>query len=154
MNRPLLYYIRHGETDWNREGRLQGRQDTPLNAFGRQQAEACADILQNLIARQGRAPADYSCVSSPLRRARETIEILRATLGLDRADYKVDARLREIEFGEWEGWTLAEVRARDAAGLAARERDKWGFKPPGGESYAEVSDRMAEWYAGLTGDAV
>jgi len=154
MKAPRLYYIRHGETDWNRQGRLQGRQDTPLNGLGRQQAEACGDIVQGLMAREGRAPTDYSYVSSPLRRALETMEIVRVTLGLDRKDYAVDARLREIEFGDWEGWTLAEVRSHDAAGLAARERDKWEFKPPGGESYAEVSRRMAEWYAGLSGDTV
>ena len=51
MNRPLLYYIRHGETDWNVEGRLQGRHDTTLNAVGRRQAGACADILRDLLAR-------------------------------------------------------------------------------------------------------
>jgi len=154
MKPPLLYYVRHGETDWNVEGRLQGRHDTDLNAVGRQQAQACAGILRGLCARDGRAMTDYAYVSSPLRRARETMEIMRAALGLDRDAYRVDPRLREIEFGEWEGMTLAEVRAREAPALARRERDKWGFTPPGGESYADVSARVREWHASLAGDAV
>src|SRR5262245_23986500 len=116
----LLYYIRHGETDWNVEGRLQGRQDTDLNAAGRQQAHACAGILRELVARDGRATTEFAYISSPLRRARETMEIMRAALGMDRDAYRVEPRLREIEFGEWEGMTLAEVRARAAEALARR----------------------------------
>ncbi len=154
MNRPLLYYIRHGETDWNVAGRLQGRHDTALNAVGRRQAGACADILRDLLARDRRAPTDCAYVASPLKRARETMEIMRTALGLVRDDYLVDARLREIEFGEWEGLTLREVRARAPQALAERERDKWCFAPPGGESYADVAVRMRAWYAALAGDAV
>jgi broad specificity phosphatase PhoE len=154
MNRPVLYYVRHGETDWNVEGRLQGRHDTALNAVGRRQALACADVLRDLLARDGRAPSDCAYVASPLKRARETIEIMRAGLGLPPGDYRVDARLREIGFGEWEGLTLREVRARAPQALAARERDKWDFVPPDGESYAQVAARMRDWYAALDGDTV
>jgi probable phosphoglycerate mutase len=154
MNRPLLYYIRHGETDWNVEGRLQGRHDTALNAVGRRQAGACADILRDLLARDRRAPADYAYVASPLKRARETMEIMRAALGLARDDYRTDARLREIEFGEWEGLTLRDIRSRAPQALADRERDKWDFVPPGGESYAQVAARMRDWHAALDGDTV
>ena len=80
---PLLYYIRHGETDWNRESRLQGQRDIPMNANGRAQARRCGEILRELLAREpsDRAP-DF--VSSPLGRARETMELARAALGLDR----------------------------------------------------------------------
>src|SRR5712691_876026 len=154
MNRPVLYYIRHGETDWNVDGRLQGRHDTVLNTVGRRQAVACADLLRDLVARDRRTPADYAYIASPLRRARETMEIMRAALGLERDDYRVDDRLREIEFGEWEGLTLGDIRARAPRALAERERDKWRFIPPGGESYAQVATRMRAWHAGLDGDAV
>lgn len=154
MMRPLLYYVRHGETDWNVEGRLQGWHDPALNAVGRRQAAACADILRDLIAQGGRSPADFGYVASPLQRARQTAEIMRAGLGLAPDDYRVDARLREIGFGEWEGLTLREVRARAPQALAARERDKWKFVPPGGESYAQVALRMREWYEALEGDTV
>jgi broad specificity phosphatase PhoE len=154
MKSPVLYYIRHGETDWNVAGRLQGSRDTPLNAVGRRQAAACADILRDLLARDGRAPGDFAHVASPLMRARETAEIMRAALDLAPGDYRVDARLCEIRFGEWEGLTLREVRARSPQALAERERDKWDFVPPGGESYAQVAVRMRAWYAALAGDAV
>ncbi|HEV2956097.1 MAG TPA: histidine phosphatase family protein [Xanthobacteraceae bacterium] len=154
MTRPVLYYVRHGETDWNVEGRLQGRLDPALNDAGRRQAAVCADILRDLIRRDGRSPLDYGYVASPLQRARQTVEIMRAALGLAPGDYRVDARLREIGFGEWEGLTFREVRSRAPQALAARERDKWAFVPPGGESYAQVALRMREWYDALAGDTV
>jgi broad specificity phosphatase PhoE len=154
MTQPVLYYVRHGETDWNLAGRLQGWRDPALNALGRRQAALCADILRDLMEREGRSPADYPYVASPLQRARETAEILRAALGLAPDAYRVDPRLREIGFGEWEGLTFRDVRARAPQALAARERNKWDFVPPGGESYAQVSLRIREWYDALAGDTV
>ncbi len=154
MTPPVLYYIRHGETDWNLAGRLQGWHDPALNALGRRQAAVCADILRGLIERDGHSPADYGYVASPLQRARQTAEIMRAALGLVPNDYRVDPRLREIGFGEWEGLTFRDVRARAPQALAARERDKWAFVPPGGESYAQVALRMREWYDTLDGNTV
>ena len=154
MTRAILYYVRHGETDWNLEGRLQGWHDPALNALGRRQAAVCADILRNLIERDGRSPVDYVYVASPLQRARQTAEIMRAGLGLAPADYRVDPRLREIGFGEWEGLTFRDVRSRAPQALAARERNKWDFVPPGGESYAQVALRMREWYDALDDDTV
>jgi broad specificity phosphatase PhoE len=154
MTSPVLYYIRHGETDWNVAGRLQGWHDPALNAVGRRQAAVCADILRGLIERDGHSPGDFGYAASPLQRARQTAEIMRAALGLVPNDYRVDSRLREIGFGEWEGLTFREVRARAPQALAARERDKWSFTPPGGESYAQVALRMREWYDALDGNTV
>ena len=151
---PVLYYVRHGETDFNREGRLQGRRDTPLNAHGRQQAAECGVLLRALFVRDHRQAQDLKYVSSPLKRARETMEILRATLGLQAHDYEIDARLIEIAYGEWEGLTLQEIEMRDASVLSARERDKWDFAPPGGESYRELANRIDSWYKSLTADTV
>jgi len=108
-----LYYVRHGLTDWNSAGRLQGRHDVPLNAKGRAQAAQCGDILRDLIACDQLAPADCGYASSPLVRARATMDILRATLGLCPGDYAVDSRLAEIAFGEWEGLSYGEVMQRD-----------------------------------------
>jgi len=149
MTSPLLYYIRHGETDWNVEGRLQGQRDIPINARGRGQARHCGEILRDLFARDAVDPAQLDFVASPLGRARETMELLRGTLGLDPQAYRVDARLAEVAFGAWEGFTSAEMRAHSPAAYAERERDKWGFTPPGGESYATMSGRMREWYDAL-----
>jgi broad specificity phosphatase PhoE len=80
--RPTVYYIRHGETDWNVGGRLQGRRDVPINARGRTQAAHCGEILRDLLARDGRNPAELDYISSPLGRATETMELARPALGL------------------------------------------------------------------------
>jgi broad specificity phosphatase PhoE len=151
---PVLYYVRHGETDFNAEGRLQGRRDTELNARGRQQAKECGELLRDLFARDRRQPAEFAYVASPLKRARETMEILRATLGLEPRSYATDDRLMEISYGEWEGLTLPEIEARYPRRLAERERDKWDFAPPGGESYRDLTKRIDDWYTGLTRDTV
>jgi broad specificity phosphatase PhoE len=151
---PNLYYVRHGETDFNIEHRLQGQYETSLNARGREQARHCGRLLRDLFAREARAVQDYSYVSSPLLRARETMRLLRSALELDPAGYAVDQRLQEISYGEWEGSTLSEIEARDPHLLARREQEKWAFEPPGGESYRDVARRVACWYAEVTRDSV
>ena len=148
---PLLYYIRHGETDWNTQARLQGQRDIPINAKGRAQARVCGAILRDLLAREN---AEFDFVSSPLGRARETMEIVRATLALDPQAYRIDERLKEISFGEWEGFTLEELRVASAEAVIARESDKWAFTPPGAESYATMSVRVREWYDSLAQNTV
>jgi probable phosphoglycerate mutase len=154
MPRPVIYYIRHGLTDWNVAQRLQGRHDVPLNQEGRAQAARCGEILRDLLVRDGRAPAELGYVSSPLIRARATMEIVRATLGLKPEGCLVDGRLAEIAFGEWEGLTYADVLARDKDVVARRESDKWGFLPPGGESYAQLTVRLRAWYETVEKDTV
>ncbi len=151
---PVLYYIRHGETDFNVEARLQGRRDTELNARGRQQAAECGELLRDLFARESRAAADFAYVASPLLRARNTMEVLRDSLGLDPHSYALDDRLMEISYGEWEGLTLPEIDARMPGLLAEREQDKWDFAPPGGESYRALTRRISAWYEGLAQDTV
>jgi broad specificity phosphatase PhoE len=154
MRRPTLYYVRHGLTDWNAEQRLQGRRDVPLNRDGRAQALRCGEILRELFDRDGRAPQDLDYVSSPLVRASETMELMRAALGLEPGGYRVDARLAEIAFGEWEGLTYEDVLARDRDVVGRRESDKWGFLPPGGESYAQLTLRLRAWYETVAADTV
>src|SRR3984893_6300446 len=96
MPAPVIYYIRHGETAWNAEGRFQGSQDIPLNDLGRRQAAGAGGILGDLIARDGRAAYSLPFVASPLGRARLTLALVRSTLKLQPDDYAVDDRLREI----------------------------------------------------------
>jgi broad specificity phosphatase PhoE len=151
---PILYFVRHGETDFNIEQRLQGQYETSLNVRGRMQARECGALLNNLFTREQRQSQDYAYMSSPLQRARETMQLARATLGLDPSAYEVDDRLMEISYGEWEGSTLPEIEARDPQLLARREEDKWGVKPPGGECYRDVAARVGAWYATVTRDAV
>jgi broad specificity phosphatase PhoE len=101
MPQPILYFVRHGETDWNRERRLQGQHDIPLNALGRTQAVRCGVLMKELLAKTGVPAPDYDYVSSPLGRARETMELMRGSMGLDPVPYRSVARLRERKFGLW-----------------------------------------------------
>jgi broad specificity phosphatase PhoE len=149
-----LYYVRHGLTDWNVAGRLQGHRDVPLNDVGRSQALQCARLLGDLFERDSHAAASFGYVSSPLVRARETMEIMRKALGLDAARYATDDRLTEIGFGEWEGLTYEEVKQREPNVVEQRESDKWLFSPPGGENYWQVARRVAAWHATLAQDTV
>ena len=151
---PTIYYIRHGETEWNADGRLQGVQDIPLNDLGRAQAANAWGILAGLFVRDGRREQSLAFIASPLGRARLTMELVRSTLKLPPADYAVDDRLREIGYGNWEGSTLAQMEASDPGVFAARQADKWTVPPPGGESYASVQLRMRDWYDQLTADTV
>ena len=154
MPAPTIYYIRHGETGWNAEGRFQGSKDIPLNELGRTQAVAAGEILGRLLARDGHDASALPFVSSPLGRARMTMELARGALNLPVADYSIDDRLREIGYGQWEGSTLAEAQATDPELFAARVAAKWTVAAPGGERYSDVEQRMGAWYAELAGDTV
>jgi broad specificity phosphatase PhoE len=136
-----IVFLRHGETDWNAEGRLQGQRDVPLNQRGRGQAKRNGEVLKQVLVDVG----SFEFVASPLARARQTMEIAREAMGLDPGGYRTDDRLREVTFGRWEGFTAEEIRAREPGELAAREADKWGVAPPGGESYEGLAARVRPW---------
>ena len=93
-------------------------------------------------------------VASPLGRARRTMELARAALGLPPQAYATDARLMELSFGSWEGLTWPEVQARAPEAAVARETSKWDFAPPDGESYAMLALRIAPWLDELDGDTL
>lgn len=149
--RPTIYFIRHGETDWNLEGRLQGQKDIPLNDLGRVQAEEAGRRLASVRPHY----EDLAYVASPMRRTRDTMEILRAAAGLQPQGYRLDERLVEITFGAWEGMTWKEVRRAEPRLAALREQDKWNYAPPGGgESYAMLVERVRPVLDDLTRDTV
>lgn len=152
MSGPTVYFVRHGETDWNAEARLQGQADTDLNDTGRAQGSANGRLLAGLIA----DPAAFDFVASPMRRTRETMERLRAAMGLAPSGYRTDPRLVEVNFGDWQGHTFAELEAVDPGCFARRQADKWAFVPPGegAESYAQLAGRVRPWLEGVTGDTV
>jgi len=151
---PTIYYIRHGETEWNALGRLQGTQDIPLNDLGRRQAARAGIILAGLFASDGRSETSLEFVASPLVRARSTMELVRDSLKLPSEQYAIDNRLREIAYGHWEGSTLAQMQEKDPALFAKRQTEKWTVAPPGGESYVAVQARVTDWYRQLTEDTV
>jgi len=151
---PTIYYIRHGQTEWNAEGRFQGNQDIPLNDLGKTQAIRAGELLSEILARDSHDPLKTPFVSSPLGRARNTMELVRGTLDVPPHDYALDDRLREIGYGHWEGSTLAQMEVSPPDVFAERQIDKWGVPPPGGESYASVTIRMRDWYDSLLQDTV
>jgi probable phosphoglycerate mutase len=146
-----LYFIRHGETEWNREQRYQGRQDIPLNVTGRSQARRNGQTLAAMLGGGGGA-LDF--VSSPLLRARETMEIVRREMALAPDRYRIDERLAEIQYGHWEGQLWHELPQTDPEGFAARQADPWNWQPMGGESYRMLSERVGLWLAEMRRDAV
>ncbi|GEP01036.1 histidine phosphatase family protein [Methylobacterium haplocladii] len=151
--RSAIWFVRHGQTDWNAQRRLQGQRDIDLNATGLAQA---AEAAARLRAVAGAGLADAAFVASPLVRTRHTMEILRDGLGLPQAGYRTDPRLKEIGFGAWEGSTWAEIRRWDPSGAAARDRDRWNYQPKGhgAESYAMLTERVAALIGELDGPTV
>jgi probable phosphoglycerate mutase len=125
-----IAFLRHGPTDWNEEGRIQGRIDMPLSAAGRAK-------MAGLLPPQGFETA--RAFTSPLGRARET-----ATL-LGYADAVPDARLGEHHWGEWEGLTREEILARDGADAFANAGTAGDFTPKGGESTRALLARVADF---------
>jgi probable phosphoglycerate mutase len=142
---PPLYILRHGETEWNRSGRLQGHLDSPLTALGRRQAKAQNAILTR------HAPADAVAISSDSGRSVTTAQL--ALAGLD-LPLTRDARLREVALGQWQGMTVDEIR-RDWSFLTeGRDPFDWKFDAPGGESLAELAARAHAVLDGLAGPTV
>lgn len=150
--RPLIYLVRHGETAWNAEQRLQGQADTAMSARGRAQAVRNGRLLAELIGN----PADFDFLASPLSRTRETMQLIREAMGLPSASYRLEPRLLEVHFGDWQGFTLDEIEARTPGSTAARQLDKWGFLPPGAgaESYDMLLARVRPWFEQLAGPTV
>jgi len=133
-----LLLVRHGVTDWNREGRFQGHLDPPLSDDGRAEAELLAARLAaspDLLPRR--------IVSSPLRRAIATAQAIAAASGIPAAEVTRDPRLVELGQGAWEGRTHAELAVGDAERYAAWRRGTWDRRPPDGEPVDEARQRVS-----------
>ena len=141
----VIYFVRHGETTWNRQGRMQGHLDAPLTARGLAEARRDGAALRAAIA--GHDP--YHLVFSPLRRTRETATIIAEEVGPCVAGRRSDDRLKEVSWGAWDGLTFDQIKARDPEIWQARLRDRWNVAPPSGESYRMLYERVAEWFAGV-----
>lgn len=135
----MIYLCRHGETAYNRERRLQGRTDTDLNALGRRQVAAMADLLADLVARD--PSPDWRIVASPLKRTRETAAAIQARVSVQ---VSFDERLVEIDVGEWSNRLRDDV-ARENPELF--KSPEWAFAAPGGESYEAIMERVSSWLA-------
>ncbi|MCP8885026.1 histidine phosphatase family protein [Devosia sp. XJ19-1] len=152
---PDFYFARHGETDWNREQRYQGSRDIPLNRTGQLQADANGVLLRQLLERDGVDPTSLNWFASPLSRASETMDRMRAAFDVALPPVIHDKRLIEISFGTFEGRLHAEIASQHAA-LAPGERDEsyWKFRPQDGENYEDVAERLVDFAHALTHHAV
>ena len=142
---PELWFIRHGETDWNLERRIQGQTDIPLNQTGHAQASAIAQAMAGLHD----SLDGFDLQVSPLQRPRQTMQYIVDGFGLDWTSITIDERLKELNFGELEGSTWPELNAR---GLDPEKDPEayHAFKPEGGESYADATGRVRDWLGSLT----
>lgn len=147
---PRLYFIRHGETDWNAARRYQGQADIPLNDRGRAQARRNGEALRALM--PGIAGARF--IASPLQRTQETMRLVRTSMGLDASGYALEPRLIELHYGSWQGQLQSELPQIDPAGVAARGADPFNWRPAGGENYVDLQRRLETWLAELDGDCV
>ena len=137
----LLYVARHGESDWNHEGRYQGQRESSLTALGLRQARALAGAL----AHSGAARV----IASPLRRCTETARPLAESLG---AFLETDGRLLEIAHGTWEGRLRDEIEREDGPRMLAWRHAPQTVTFEGGESLADVDRRWREFASSLSGE--
>jgi broad specificity phosphatase PhoE len=151
---PELYFIRHGQTDWNAEGRYQGSKDIPLNDIGRGQADLNGKLLRQLLERDARSPAEFTWHVSPLGRTMETMRRVRAAFDVALPEPAPDERLVEVSFGVYEGRLHTELSSGEMAIAGERDADFWFFRPPSGESYEDVAQRVISFAAELKGPAI
>ena len=146
---PELFVLRHGQTEWNRIARFQGRKDSALTDMGRNQAGTQGELLTKAIA--GRSGIEAYC--SPQGRAAKTAAIALEPLGMVANE---DVRLCELSFGEWEGLTFDQI----AMGWPEHTKDadmdafEWQFHAPGGESFEAMRLRIEGFLAHLNGPSI
>ena len=129
-----LYFIRHGETNWNAERRMQGQWESDLNDRGRAHAEKNAETAAGL--------GVDAIFASPLRRTRHSAEALSRRTGLSIA---FDDRLKEWSAGDWSGYLYEEIPAKWPEEWAAWRADMWRYRPPGGENFEDLVKRGASF---------
>lgn len=139
---PSLILIRHGETQWNVAGRLQGRKDTPLTANGVRQALAVGLRLAERIAD---AEKSLQFWVSPLGRARQTASILADTWSIPFDRFTEAPPLAERAYGAWEGLAHEEIERDHAAQYVAHSADPFDYSMPGGESRTALAARLEVW---------
>jgi len=130
--------LRHGETAWNTERRMQGSKNSDLTPRGRVQALAMGRTLKAELERE---PGPTIFLRSPLGRTRETSEIVGRELGIASAEWREDIRLAELSYGTWEGFSWAEIEIDHPTALADWRADPHGYCPPGGETHIDLRRR-------------
>ena len=151
---PEIYFVRHGQTEWNAEGRYQGAKDIPLNEVGRGQADLNGGLLRDLLLRSSRRATDFRWYVSPLSRTRETMARIRSRFAPPLPEVTADDRLIEISFGIYEGRLHTELAAGEMTIAGERDQNFWYFRPPEGESYDDLAQRVTSFGNALAGPSI
>ena len=134
----MIWLVRHGQTAFNAEGRIQGAMDSPLTALGEEQGRRLGQMLGRI------APKEVRIIASPLGRTQHTARIIREH-GAFASPIETDARLAEISFGEWDGMLKDDIRERVPDYDAGPNRWSWFFNAPGGDSWDALNTRLQGW---------
>lgn len=137
----MIYLVRHGETIWNTENRRQGRGDSSLTEKGIAQSRAMGKTLKTLL----EGEKSVTLVTSPAGRSRRTAAIIAEELGIAHERVQTTPLLQEMDFGDWQGLTDAEIAAQHPEQWRERELNRWFFVYPNGESYPVLCSRVAQW---------
>lgn len=135
-----LYVLRHGETVWNTDRRMQGARNSDLTERGRAQAVAMGRTLKAELARE---PGPTVFLRSPLGRTRETSLLVGHELGLDPGEWRDDPRLAELSYGQWEGLSWKEIEVHMPTAMIDWRANPESYCPPGGETHFELRRRSA-----------
>lgn len=141
VSNPPLIFVRHGETNWNRDGIIQGWTDTALNETGHRQARDVGDALARDLA----AFSDFDFIVSPMIRTRQTMQYIRVALGASEQPLAIEPAVKELGFGTWEGKPFWELKASPV--YPADPINRFSWRPNGGESYADGNARLQGWLA-------
>ena len=142
---PPIFVLRHGETQWNTELRLQGTLDSPLTERGLLQARAMGEALARALRRETIEPGQLLWFASPLGRTQQTAAAIAEAAGVPDAPWQADHRLAELRYGEWEGLQVREIEVLTPGAMARWRSDPLVFTPPGGETHLELRQRTAQF---------
>jgi len=149
MKQPTIYLLRHGQTEWNVEGRYQGQLNSPLTSLGIEQAKQNALKLQKYLNIN-----EVKLFASPLGRARETAEIIAQECGVDVSKIIFEEDIQEVNYGIFEGQTKAYCKDVYAKEFSEREANKFTYVLEGGESYENVFVRLKRWLTSVEEEEV
>ncbi len=134
----MIYLVRHGQTAFNAEGRIQGAKDSALTALGVEQARRVGKFLGGVV------PVETRIIASPRGRTQHTAQLIREASGLG-AQIETDERLAEISLGDWDGMLKDDIRAQSPDYDAGERRWSWFFDAPGADSYEAMTERLGGW---------
>lgn len=134
----MIFLVRHGQTEFNATGRIQGAKDSPLTPLGVEQGRRLGALLGGIV------PAETRIIASPRGRTQHTAQLIREAGQLS-ASIETDDRLAEISLGDWDGMLKDDIRKLSPDYDAGERKWSWFFDAPGADSYEAMTDRLGGW---------